>query len=167
MCNRSIRGNHLAYAATQGIIDRYHNIFVYSCIYIRLEFFLFPTKGTSVTGCDSIFGRFIIFNVTSFRLYPEWPHRQCVGLAFRRSRFYVSLAAAGLAICAPHLYRAIRRAMVLLPCVYGGRNGQSIETTVSDVVVRNWLWSSVTGSSPLGYFDRLLQVVDNWPHIPW
>ena len=33
--------------------------------------------------------------------YPKWPHRQCVGLAFRRSRVRPSLAAASHAICAP------------------------------------------------------------------
>ena len=32
---------------------------------------------------------------------------------------------------------------------------------------RCWLWSTATRSSPLGYFSRLLQVVDNWPHIVW
>ena len=37
----------------------------------------------------------------------------------------------------------------------------------SDVIVHNWLWSTVTRSSPLGYFSILQQVVDNWPHILW
>ena len=40
---------------------------------------------------------------------------------------------------------------------------QSIGSTVSDVIVRIWLWSTATRSSPLGYFGRLLQVVDNCP----
>ena len=34
-------------------------------------------------------------------LYPEWPHRQCVGLAFRRSHDRGSLSAASLVICSP------------------------------------------------------------------
>ena len=32
-------------------------------------------------------------------LYPEWPHRQCVGLVFRRSHDRGSLSAASLVIC--------------------------------------------------------------------
>ena len=43
----------------------------------------------------------------------------------------------------------------------GGRCDQSIGSTVSDAIVRSWLWSIATRSSPLGYFTRLLQVVDN------
>ena len=45
--------------------------------------------------------------------------------------------------------------------------GQSIGSIVSDAIVNSWLWSTATSSSPLGYFSRLLQVVDNWPHILW
>ena len=44
---------------------------------------------------------------------------------------------------------------------------QSIGSTVSDAIVRSWLRSTATRSSPLSYFSRLLQVVDNWPHILW
>ena len=49
----------------------------------------------------------------------------------------------------------------------GGGCDQSIGSTVSDAIVRCWLWSTVTRSSPLGYFSTLLQVVDNCPHIRW
>ena len=34
-------------------------------------------------------------------LYPEWPHRQCVGLAFRRSHDRGSLSAVSHEICSP------------------------------------------------------------------
>ena len=34
-------------------------------------------------------------------LYPEWPHRQCVGLVFRRSQVRTSLSAVSLVICSP------------------------------------------------------------------
>ena len=44
---------------------------------------------------------------------------------------------------------------------------QSIGSTVSDAIDSSWLWSTATRSSPLDYFSRLLQVVDNWPHILW
>ena len=49
----------------------------------------------------------------------------------------------------------------------GGGCDQSIRSTISDAIVSSWLWLSATRSSPLGYFSRLLQVVDNWPHILW
>ena len=42
----------------------------------------------------------------------------------------------------------------------GGGCDQSIGSTVSDAIVRSWLWSTATRSSALGYFSRLLQVVD-------
>ena len=44
---------------------------------------------------------------------------------------------------------------------------QSIGSTISDAIVRSWLWSTATRNSTLGYFSRLLQVVYNWPHILW
>ena len=43
----------------------------------------------------------------------------------------------------------------------GGECDQSIGSTVSDAIVRSWLWLTVSGSSPLGYFSTLLQVVNN------
>ena len=39
--------------------------------------------------------------------------------------------------------------------VTGGSNGQSIGSTVSDAVVRSWLWSTAPGSSPLGYVSSI------------
>ena len=44
---------------------------------------------------------------------------------------------------------------------------QSIGSSVSDAIVRIWLWSTVARSYSLGYFRKLLQVFDNWPHILW
>ena len=35
-------------------------------------------------------------------LYPECPHRQCVGLAFRRSHVRISVSPVSLVICSPH-----------------------------------------------------------------
>ena len=43
-----------------------------------------------------------------------------LGLAFRWSRVLVPVAAASLMICAPHLHRAIRGALGVLPCVERG-----------------------------------------------
>ena len=41
----------------------------------------------------------------------------------------------------------------------GGGCDQSIGSTVSDVIVRSWLWSTATRRSLLGYFSRLLKVI--------
>ena len=46
-------------------------------------------------------------------------------------------------------------------CTRGWGCDQSIGSTISDAIIRSWLWSTATRSSPLGYFSRLLQVVDN------
>ena len=43
----------------------------------------------------------------------------------------------------------------------GGGCDQTIGSTVSDAIVRNWLWLAATRSSPLGCFSTLLQIVDN------
>ena len=58
--------------------------------------------------------------------------------------------AASLAICGPRLHRAIRGAQGVLPVYEGGGCDQSIGSTVSDAIVRSWLWSTATRSSPLG-----------------
>ena len=38
---------------------------------------------------------------------------------------------------------------------------KSIGSTVSDAIVRSWLWLTATRSSPVGCFSALLKVVDN------
>ena len=38
---------------------------------------------------------------------------------------------------------------------------QSIGSTVSDAIIRSWLWSTATRTSPFGYFSRLLQAVED------
>ena len=43
----------------------------------------------------------IHITVKSRRQFPEWPHRQCVGLAFRRSHVRVRTFPS-LVICSPH-----------------------------------------------------------------
>ena len=55
---------------------------------------------------------------------------------------------------------AIRGALGVLPCVGLGVH-QSIGSIVSDAIARSWLWATATRSSALGYFSKLLQVVDN------
>ena len=51
---------------------------------------------------------------------PEWPHRQCVGLAYPMMRVHAMVAAASLAICCPHIHHAIRGVQGVLPCVGWG-----------------------------------------------
>ena len=43
----------------------------------------------------------------------------------------------------------------------GGGCDQSIGSIVPDAIVRSWLWSTATESTPLGYFRRLLQIAHN------
>ena len=52
---------------------------------------------------------------------PEWPHTQCVGLAYPWTRVRDPVAAASLAICSPHLHRAMRGAQGVLPIRVGVR----------------------------------------------
>ena len=56
-----------------------------------------------------------------------------------------------------------RRSVSTAPWRVGG-NGQRIESAASHAIVRSWLWPTVAGGRPLGYFGTLLQVVGNWPH---
>ena len=50
-------------------------------------------------------------------------------------------------------------------CPWGWVCDQSIGSNSHDAILRSWLWSTATGSSPFGYFSILLQVVGNWLHI--
>ena len=64
------------------------------------------------------------------------------------------------AVAALHRFNCARGPQGVLPMRVEGCD-QSIGSTVSDAIARSWLWSTATRSSPLGYFSRLLQVVDN------
>ena len=66
----------------------------------------------------------------------------------------------GCGRCCTDLYYARDTQGVLLMRVGFGPVVNWI-STVSDAIVLSWLWSTATRSSPLGYFSRLLQVVDN------
>ena len=87
--------------------------------------------------------------------HTEWPLRQggcltCCGFTFEFSWVHWFILCARRSGGTAH---------------EGGGCDQSIGSTVSDAIVRTWLWLTAT-SSPLGCFS-ILQVVDNWPHIPW
>ena len=88
-------------------------------------------------------------------LYPEWPHKQ--GGCLARWRLQGFKIESWLWLSCTDLYYAWEAQGVLWD--------QSIWSTVSDGILRSWLWSTATTSSPLGYFSRILQAVDNWPHI--
>ena len=42
----------------------------------------------------------------------------------------------------------------------GAVTGQSIGCTISNAIVRSWLWSTATRSCTLGYFSSITGVVD-------
>ena len=58
------------------------------------------------------------------------------------------VAAAILAICSLHLHIAIRGAQGVLPMRVGGAIGQ-LDLLSLDAIVRSWLLSTATRSSPL------------------
>ena len=53
--------------------------------------------------------------------YPEWPHRQYVGLAHPWTRVRAQVAAASLTVCSPYLHRAILGAQGVLLMKVGVR----------------------------------------------
>ena len=84
-------------------------------------------------------------------VHPEWPHRRCIVLTFRRSIVRSSLVAASLVICSPHC--TVLHVEFKGYCL-GGVFSQSIGSFVSAAIICSWLWSTATGSFPLGYFSR-------------
>ena len=86
-------------------------------------------------------------------LYPGWSHIGKVVVS------HAAVARSSPAECAD-LYYA-RGAHRPGTAHEGGGCDQSIESTVSDSIIRSWLWLTATRSSPLGCFSTLLQVVDN------
>ena len=97
------------------------------------------------------------------KAYTEWPHRQCVGLAFRRSPISCSLAAESLAsICTVQQVNLRGTALYI-----GGGIGNSMDLPSLTPL-------SIAGCGRL-HLDAphwstsvsLLQVLYNWPHILW
>ena len=71
------------------------------CLLSRsLIFLLFGSKFPPSTWRSPIPA--LIVELFFTNLYPEWPHRQCVGLSFRRSHVRISVSAVSLVICSPH-----------------------------------------------------------------
>ena len=100
-------------------------------------------------------------------LYPEWPHMQCAGLALRRSHVRGWLSAVSLVICSPARIAVCNTwSSGVLLCVGWGCD-QSIGSTVSDAIVRSWLWLTATRAPHWTTSVKLLQVVDHWTHILW
>ena len=92
-------------------------------------------------------------------IYPEWPYRQggcfaCWRVQGCKIEYRLWLSCTDLY----YMHETLRGY-----CPWGWGWDQSIGSTVSDAIIRCWLWSTATRSSILGYFSRLLQVVDNWP----
>ena len=97
----------------------------------------------------------------------EWPHRQGGCLACWSCKIDSLLSRD----CTDLYYARGAQGY----CPWRWERDQSIWYTVSDAIVRSWLWSTSTNSSPLGTsvdyrrtsFSGLLHVVDNSPHILW
>ena len=93
--------------------------------------------------------------------YTERRHWQCGGKVFQRPGIESTILHSW---CVAHIWMS-KCGLGYCPCE---GNGQSIGSAVSDVIVRSWLWSTVTWRCPLGYFGiALLQVVHNLPHEHW
>ena len=65
----------------------------------------------------------------------------------------------------PALQCAIRGAQGVLPFVGWGVQLVNWIYRLLHHCPYSWFWLTATRSSPLGYFSKLLQVVDNWTHI--
>ena len=100
----------------------------------------------------------LFYIICNIHLNPEWPHRQGCCLACCSCTFESRWGLHWFILCKWHSGGTAHE---------GGGCDQSIGSTVSDVIVRSWLWLTATRSSSLGCFSTLLQVVDNWPHILW
>ena len=112
------------------------------CFSVIIYFFLinyFPVRTVIPMGAPFSFFRYLEVTI----------------LVFRRSRIRGPLAAASLVICGLHFHHALEAQFELPKLRRVGSNGQSIGSTVSDTIVRSWLWSTVTGSCPLGYFSSI------------
>ena len=128
--------------------------------------------------------------------YPDWPHRQCVGLVLRRSHVRSSLSAVSLVIYSPariavcNTWSSGGAVDPLWVCgtvdplwVCGTVDGRSNWLVAPPTLHRavqpvdwiyrlwrrcpSWLWLTATRGSPLSYLSELLQVVDNWTHSLW
>ena len=95
----------------------------------------------------------------------EWLHlegslaRLAMAPALENGYTYSLMAPASLVICSIAVCNTWSSGGTAL-CRVVGCN-QSIGSTVSDAIVSSWLWLTATRGSPLGYFSKLLQVVDN------
>ena len=116
--------------------------------------------------CKILVSISVDFSKTWLQLpFSPWvAEQEYVGLAFRWSRVRVTVSAASRDLWPTFALWNTWSSGDTAMCRAGG-NGQSIGSTVSDAIVRSWMWSTATGRSPLGCFSRLLQVVDNWLHI--
>ena len=127
------------------------NMNIYDWMLVKFHISLITKRFFRSFDCDSD-------KTVDLSEYPEWPHRQGGCLACCGCTFESRWGLHWFILCK---WRSVGTAHE------GGGCDQSIGSTVSDAIVRSWLWLTATSSSPLGCFSTLLQVVDNWPHILW
>ena len=141
------------------VISAYHLSTFAECIETSTEcrkaqcdwhkWLLQPHSTHSIQGRKTFLYPFSKIPFSKF-LYPEWPHRQCVGLAFWSRTFsadsvqQVLRFAAHISVC--NTWSSGDTALCRGGC------DQSIGSTISDAIVRSWLWLTATRSSPFGYF---------------
>ena len=110
----------------------------------------------------------IINNVTIYSPYPEWPHRQCVGLALRRSHVRGWLSATSLVIYSPariavcNTWSSGGTAL----CRVGGATTQLDLPSLTPLSIACCGWLRL-GAPRWATSVKLLQVVDNWTYILW
>ena len=89
-------------------------------------------------------------HIFSWNPYTEWPYRQGGCLICWRLQGQLPSQAAPIYTLHEEIGGTAHE---------GGVKSKSIGCTISDAIVRSWLWSTASRSCPLGYFSRLLQVI--------
>ena len=83
------------------------------------------------------------------KLYPEWPHRhEWLPRMLKDEGSILGRGCTDLFCARRRLGRTAHE---------GGGCDQSIGSTVTDAIVRSWLWSTATRSSTLGYFSSITE----------
>ena len=146
------------------------HIEIYICIYIYINIHII----------------FVILSVVMIRRIDDFTiinlvHITPIGIAFyntNRAGFHTLSGRTGKVVASP---AAVARSIPGWGCtdLYYARGAQGVLPMRVGGATINWIYRlrrhcSLLGvvdcnyrSSPLGYFSRLLQVVDDWPHILW
>ena len=102
-----------------------------------------------------IIGKIISDGETNFtqHKYNKWPLSGLIGKVVASHAEGCNVARSIPAVTELHRFILCTRRSGGTAHVSGGCD-QSIGSTVSDAIVRSWLWSTATRSFPLGYFSN-------------